>query len=196
MSLTPQFVLNIEQGVDFAHTFHWLAGTKFMAPIENIQEGYPTIITVTNHGINTLTPQPLFISGVEGCKHLNTVDTYITRGTYIDANTFSVGLSSVGEYWEPGTGEITYHGPTDITGYTAVCNIRRAWHSDTIIHTLTTENGGITLTTEDAGIQLTIPDDITSTFTFKNAVYDVDMISSGGYKQRVFRGPVILHRDI
>jgi hypothetical protein len=189
-------MLNIEQGVDFAHTFHWFAGNKFMAPIELIEEGYPTVITVTDHGLNTLTPQPIFISGVEGCPHLNTVDTYVARATRIDADTFSVGRSTVGQRWIAGTGEITYHAPTDITGYTAVCTIRRSWHHSTIIHSMTTENGGINLTTEDAGIELIIPDDITASFNFKNAVYDVDMIGPGGYKQRVFRGPVVLHRDI
>jgi hypothetical protein len=61
---------------------------------------------------------------------------------------------------------------------------------------MTTENGGITLYPEDGGIELKIPDDVTAGFTFKNAVYDVDMIGPFGYKQRVFRGPVVLHRDI
>lgn len=196
MSLTPQFQIDIEQGSDFAHTFQWLTGGVFMAPIEVIEEGYPTIVTVTGHGLNTVSPHPVIISGVEGCPHLNSTDTGIALCTRIDDDTFSLPMTSVGDVWEPGTGEITYYKPKDILNYTARATIRKNWFTETIIHEMTTENGGIVLTVEDAGIQLNIAKEVTAAFGFKNAVYDVDLITSGGYQTRVFKGPAVLHRDV
>lgn len=193
--LTPVYLLPIEQGANFAYTFQWLSGGVFMAPIELLEEGYPTIITVTGHGLNTVSDHPVIISGVQGIEHINAVDTEIAICTRLDENRISVPRSSVGQYWEVGTGEITYLKPTDLTGMTARCTIRKNWHSDTFIHQMTTENGGITLGLQDASIQLTIDKADTAAFNFKNAVYDLEMITAGGYETRLFKGPVKLFRD-
>ena len=65
--MTPRFELDMEQGATFNYTFHWYAGGKFMAPIEEIIVGYPTIIKVTAHGLPTISDTPVIISGVDGC---------------------------------------------------------------------------------------------------------------------------------
>jgi hypothetical protein len=194
--ITPQFHLYIEQGVNFDHTFQWLAGGMFMAPLELIQEGYPTIVTVSSHGLNTRSPHPVIISGVEGIPRLNSEGAESPFATRIDDNQFSLPISSVGKQWVPGTGELTYHLPTDLTDYTGRCVIRRNWYEADIIHEMTTENGGMTLTVEDGSIQLIIPKATTAGFSFRNAVYDVDLIASGGYEQRVFKGPITLEREV
>lgn len=194
-SLTPEVTLNVESGVNFNHTFQWLAGGLFMAPIEVIEVGYPTIVTVTDHGLNTVTPHPVFISGVQGCSGINSTNLKVPLCTYIDANTFSLPETSVGKDWVEGTGEITYLKPTPLTGYTGVCVIKKHWFSSTAIHTLTTENGGMVLGTVDGSIQLLIPKAITAGFTFRNAVYDVDLSTAGGYETRVFKGNVVNHRE-
>ncbi|MBW2647546.1 MAG: hypothetical protein JRE23_15505 [Deltaproteobacteria bacterium] len=196
LDLTPQFRLHIEQGVNFEHGFQWLAGGIFMAPIEYIETGYPTVLEVTSHGLNTLSSHPVIISGVEGCEALNSSDTDIALCTRIDDDHFSVPQSSVNKTWEEGSGEITYHIPTDITDYTCRCVIRKNWFSSTVIHELTTENDGIVLTVADGGIQLLIPKVATAAFNFTYGVYDVDMIAPSGYESRVFKGPVTLHREI
>lgn len=195
-SLTPEIHLHVEQGVNFEHTFQWLAGGVFMAPIEYIEEGYPTIMTVTGHGLNAITPHPVIISGIEGCPHLNSTNLSIPLCTRIDDDKFSVPLTSVGDEWREGTGEITYHQPTDITDMTARMVIRKNWFSNTAIHTLTTENSGIILTVADASIQLLIPKIDTAAFLFKHAVYDVDLMYSSGGEVRVFKGPITNHREV
>ena len=194
--ITPQFHLYVEQGVNFNHTFQWLNAGMFMAPIELIQEGYPTVITVTNHGLPTLSSLPVIISGVEGCQALNSENASMPFAARIDANRFSVPISSQGKNWVPGTGVLTYHLPTDLTGFTAECVIRRNWYSPTAIHTMTTANGGITLIPEIGGIQLLIPKATTAGFTFKNAWYDVDLTDGSGIEYRVFKGPISLEREV
>jgi hypothetical protein len=137
--ITPQYHLYIEQGTNFDHTFQWFNQGMFMAPIELITEGYPTIITVTGHGLNTRSPHPVTLSGIEGIPLLNSSETAVPLCTRIDADTFSVPISSVYKQWEAGSGEITYNIPTDLTSYTGRCVIRKNWWSDTIIHDMTTE---------------------------------------------------------
>jgi hypothetical protein len=193
---TPVFPLFIEQGVDFIHEFLWLGAGKFIAPIEHIEVGYPTIITVTNHGLNTLqSPQPIIISGVDGCPDLNSEATEIESGIYLDDDHFSMPVSTVADVWVPGTGEITYHKPTDLTGYTGEMKIRKNWYSDEVIHTISTALGTMILIPETGGITLNISAADTALFDFVGAVYDVDL-ELNGFWTRVFRGPVTLLTEI
>jgi hypothetical protein len=194
--ITPQFHLYIEQGVDYNHTFQWLNGGMFMAPIELIQEGYPTVITVTGHGLNSVAAHPVILSGIEGIPRLNSENTEQFLVTRLDDNRFSVPASSVGKQWVPGTGELTYHKPTDMTGYTGRCVIRRNWYEADSIHEMTTENGGMILELVSGSIQLVVPKALNADFTFRHAWYDVDMTSSAGVETRVFKGPVTLEREV
>jgi len=127
--MTPRFELDMEQGATFNYTFHWYAGGKFMAPIEEITVGYPTRIKVTAHGLPTISDTPVIISGVDGCEILNSKDTGIEEAIYVDADHFDMPQSTVADKWVPGTGEMTYHQPSDITGFTARMQIREKWHS-------------------------------------------------------------------
>lgn len=194
--LVPQFHIYIEQGVTFQHTFQWIAGPVIMRPIELITEGYPTVVTVTAHGLNTISSHPVIISGVEGCFRLNSQNNGIPLCTRMDDNQFSIPLSSVGQTWVPGTGEITYVQPTDLTNMTGKCVIRKNWYSPDVIYEMNTSNGGMVLTPEDGSIALNIPKNITASFTFRNAWYDVDLTAPDTTEVRVFKGPITLEREV
>jgi hypothetical protein len=198
----PEFPLYIEQGASFDSTLNWYGGGQFIAPIEHLEEGYPTIFTVTAHLLNAVSPTPVIVSGVQDLDHVNSEDTEIHLATRIDANNFSMPVTSVGETWEPGTGEITYWKPTDITGWGGECNIRKNWHSD-IIHTISTVLGTMVLDGTDGSIQLLADPEETKLFVFVGAVYDIDLWPGGGARPddgsaitRVFRGPITLAVDI
>ncbi len=191
----PEFPLHIEQGADFDHTLQWFGGGKVIAPIEDIELGYPTIITVTGHGLNAVSPTPVVISGCDGLPNLNSSDTSIALATRIDDDTFSVALSTVGDEWVVGTGEITYWAPSDLSAATAVMRIRKNWHSSTILATLSTATGELTLGAVDGSCRMQLTNVVTAALTFQGGVYDID-VTIGGYITRVWRGPVTLHRDI
>jgi hypothetical protein len=192
----PNFPLDIAQGATFSNTFHWYAGDTFMAPIEEIIVGYPTIIKVTAHGLPSVSDTPVILSGIDGCEILNSKDLGIDEAIYIDADHFKMRASTVKDCWGVGSGEITWIEPTDITGFTARMQIREKWHSTAFIHELTTENGGITLRVADAAIILEISPAVTETFKFNQAVYDVEMISPGADVTRIFEGIVTLHKEV
>ena len=194
--MTPRFELEMEQGATFNYTFHWYAGGKFMAPIEDIIIGYPTRIKVTAHGLPTISDTPVILSGIDGCDILNSEDLGIDEAIYVDADHFDMPQSTVNDPWITGTGEITYHKPSDITGFTARMQIREKWHSPDVIVELTTENGGIVLTVEDASIELTLLPTATALYTFRQAVYDIEMISPGGAVTRIIEGTITLSKEV
>lgn len=193
---TPRFELDMEQGATFNYTFHWYAGGRFMAPIEDITVGYPTRIKVTAHGLPTISDTPVIISGVDGADILNSEGTGIEEAIYVDADHFDMPQSTVADTWKCGTGEITYHKPSDITGFTARMQIREKWHSLDFIEELTTENGGIVLTVEDASIEITLLPAVTALYTFRQAVYDIEMIDPNGSITRIIEGTITLSKEV
>lgn len=192
----PTFHLPMAQGTDWATTFNWYGGGKFLAPIEEIDPGYPTRIRVTSHLLPTVSSTPIIISGVIGMEILNSKDTGVELCDREDADYFTVPISTVAKEWVLGTGEITYWQPTNITSYTARCHLRKKWYSTTYLQELTTENGGIVLTANDASIQLQLTAVQTAALDFDTCYFQVEMISPGGIVARVAQGSITMDREI
>lgn len=208
--MVPELPLHIEAGTSLDHTLQWFGGGKFIAPIEDITAGYPTVITVTGHSLNNLSPTPVIISGVNAIdeddneyemRNINSIDTGIDLATYIDVNSFSMPVSTVGEIWNNNSGEITHWLPSNITGWGGECNIRKNWHQP-VLHTISTALGTMTLNGTDGSVRLQIASNVTDTIDMVNGVYDIDLWPGGGARPtdgseitRVFKGPVTMHRD-
>jgi len=193
---TPNFEnVPIVQGSDWYLTVNWYGGGTFRAPIEEITAGYPTLIRVTAHSLPSSSDTPVIISGVEGMEILNSKDTGIELVKRIDADTFEVPVSTRGKDWTMDTGEITWYKPTDITDYTARCQMRKRWHSANYVFELTTENNGIVLDANDASIQLQLTAAQTATIVDDILVYDVELVSPGGTVTQVFRGSIKVDRE-
>ena len=87
--------------------------------------------------------------------------------------------------------------PVNLTGYTARMHMRNPIESPTIIHELTTENGGITFSDALAGkIELFISDADTSAFNFDSCVYDLEMIAPNADVIRLIEGEVTLSKEV
>jgi len=193
---TPIFNLTMEQGAYFTQTWNWYGGGKQMAPIEDITIGYPTVLKVTGHGLPTVSDTPVIVSGVDGIDDLNSRNTGIELAARIDANTFSLPVSSVAHIWTPGTGEITWYAPATITGYTARCTIRKNWHTSTPIVVLTSAGGGCVVTEADASVQIIVSAAATTAFDFVDAVYDIEMVPPAGDIVRLVMGNIHLSREM
>ena len=198
----PEFPLYIDQGATLDETFNWYGGGIQTRPIEHIDVGYPTLFTVTAHDLNTTSPTPVVVSGVEGLKHVNSENTEIHMANVQTVDRFAMPVTSVGEEWVPGTGEVTYWLESDITGWGGECNIRKNWHSP-ILLTISTELGTMILDGSDGSVQLTANPEVTKLLDFVGGVYDIDLWPGGGARPvdgspiyRIFTGPVYMHRDI
>lgn len=77
----------------------------------------------------------------------------------------------------------------DLTGYTAVMQVRDAVGSVVLIE-LNTENGRIAITPIAGAIELSLTDEETGALTIKSALYDLVLISSAGQATRLMEGKV------
>ena len=194
--MVPHYEVDMYQGSDWTPKLNWLGGGLFRAPIEEIDPGYPTKIQVTAHGLPSNEALPLIVSGVEGMEILNSKELAIMRASYVDANHFTLPISTVACEWIVGTGEVTYHKPTDISSMSFRGTLRARVHKGTALAELTTANGKIIDTHDDAGIQLKLTAAETALLNFTQAYINVEAVASpGGEVYPVFSLTVNLVRE-
>lgn len=184
--------LKIYQGSTFRQVLRWESSTKVYVPITNITKSAPVVITAANHAA------PLGwrvkVVGAGGMKEINQLDYQIVTDKTADTVTLNQ-INSLGFTTYTSGGVLEYNQPVQLTGYTARMQIREKVGSDTVLHSLTTENGGILLDTTLQTITLLIPDETTATFTFKAAVYDLEMLKSGEVSQ-LATGNISLSKEV
>lgn len=171
----------IYQGSTFKETYRWESETKVYVPIQNIAKSAPCVIT-TSEPHNLPVGWRIKVVGAGGMKEINSVgDVYYTvtdtTNTTLDIN--SVNSLQYSTYTSGGVVEAG--APVPLAGYSARMQIRESVDSTTVIHSATTENGGIELDdTTYKTITITIPAATTQGFTFETAVYSVELYTSGG----------------
>jgi len=84
----------------------------------------------------------------------------------------------------------------NLTDYDARMQIRTAVDSNSVIHELTVTNSGITITGTEGKITLQISATKTASFNWTEAVYDLELISSGGIVTRLVEGRVFLNKEV
>ena len=84
----------------------------------------------------------------------------------------------------------------NLTGYIARMQFRRSKSSTETLFSGTTENGIISLGGSNGTITINIPATTTDDFSFRNAVYDLELQSSGGIVTRLLEGAVELSREV
>lgn len=192
--MTAKINHKITQGSTFNPVMRWESAEKVYVPITNITKSAPVVITATGH--NLVNNWRVKFTNIGGMKELNS-DSQYHQCTVVDPNTINVNtINSLGYTAYSSGGVVEYNKPVDLTGFTARMQIRAKVDSDTIIHELTTENGGIVLNNVDKTIKLWISAGVTQTFTFQQAVYSLEMISSGGIVTQYAAGTISLIKEV
>lgn len=83
----------------------------------------------------------------------------------------------------------------DVTGFTARMQIRSKQSSSTVILEVTSDDY-ITVGDTDGEIYIEIPASVTEDLDFTRAVYDLEMISSGGIVTRLIQGDITLSKEV
>lgn len=188
--------LEIKQGETFEKSLNWYGGGKVCKMIENLTPGCPTQITITGHGLPSVSETPVFVSHVKpNNSRANTKKDTPVLATYIDANSFYIDADTVQQTYTPNTGLVTYYAPKNLTGWTARMHIRESVDADTTIVELTTP-GDITISTNDAKITITIAATVTAGFDFDEAVYDLELLDATSKVTRLIEGTVTLCKEV
>ncbi len=184
--------LKIYQGSTFRQVLRWESATKVYVPITNISKSAPVVITAPNHQI------PLGwrarVTGAGGMKEINSTEYSTVTSKTADTVTFNQ-INSLGFTAYTTGGVLEYNTPVDLANYTARMQIREKLTSDTVVHTLTTENGGIVFDNTLKTITLLIPDEITATFDFTSAVYGLELLT-GNDVIPFAGGTIALQREV
>ena len=86
--------------------------------------------------------------------------------------------------------------PIDLTGCTARMQVRPEIDSDTVLLSLTTENGGITLGGVAGTIELFISDRASAAFTWRSGVWDLEIEFTSGEVRRLAQGTVSVSPEV
>lgn len=92
--------------------------------------------------------------------------------------------------WKDSTGALV-----NLTGYTARMQIRQTVSNDTVLLSLTTENGRISLGGAAGTITLTLDAATSAGITFSRGVYDLELIH-GGVVTRLLEGQVDVSKEV
>lgn len=174
MAQPTKINFKVYQGSTFQETLRWESSTKVYVPIVAITKSAPMVVTATAHGI------PLGwrtkIVGAGGMKEANRDDYYQVTGTTTDTVTFNA-VNSLGFNTYTSGGVLEYNQPVDLAGVTARMQIRAKLEDTAVIHSMTTENGGVVVNNTTKTIELAIPATTTASFSFQTAVYSLELVS-------------------
>ena len=192
-------------GSSWDYVIRWGAAPIVRKPITNIDLslGAPRL-SVSSHGL--FEGWGVAVYGVKSPRQINAVNNPPEGSDYHSATVIDTGtieLNDVtpvdenGQEWPAYTsgGFIQYDTPVDLTGYTARMSIKDKI-GGAVLHSLTTENGGITIDTAAKTVLLSIPAATTEDFTWSRGVYDLEMVSATGKVTRIISGRIALSREV
>lgn len=192
-------------GSTWEYVIRWGTTPIVRKPITNIDLslGAPRL-SVSSHGL--FDGWGVAVYGVKSPRQINAVNNPPEGGDYHSATVIDTGtieLNDVtpvdenGQEWPAYTsgGFIQYDTPVDLTGYTARMSIKDKI-GGAVLHSLTTENGGIVIDPAAKTILLSIPAATTEDFTWSRGVYDLEMVSSAGKVTRIISGRIALSREV
>jgi hypothetical protein len=186
--------LKIYQGSTFKQVLRWESATKVYVPITSISKSAPVVVTAPGHQIPV--GWRARITGAGGMKEINQLDYQIATETTLDTVTFNQ-VNSLGFTTYTSGGILEYNKPVQLNNLTARMQIREKVNSPTVIHELTTQNGGIAFNDTYKTITLTIPDSATTAFSFTSGVYLLEFANSGSGEVYPFaKGSVSLEREV
>lgn len=165
----------VYQGGTFSEIIRWESDIKNYKTISAIDKSAPVRLTVTAHGI--ISGWRGWITNVKGMTEINSEDTPVIL-TVVDPNTIIVNSINAVDYTAYSSGGILrINDPMPLIGYTARMQLRAKVSDSTVLYELTTENGGIIINDSTKTITITIPASVTAGFTFKSAVYSLELVS-------------------
>jgi hypothetical protein len=187
----------IYQGSTFKETLRWESETKQYAPISSITKAAPCVITTASTHAVPLNWR-IRVTGVLGMKDINlasTTDYYLVTSKTTNTITLNqVNSSDYGAYTSGGI--VEWNTPIPLAGYTAQMQIRESIESTTVIHELTSANGGISIDPVNFTISMNISAVTTATFNFDAAVYSMELTDNQGLVYPFLSGGITLIKEV
>lgn len=191
--------ITLKQGKTFSRVFRWGSEPSVFAAISAITKAGQAVVTATTHGM----PTPEWMAAVVSvlgmteinCEHGGVRASDYTRAQYIDANTVRlVDVNSAEFTTYLSGGYLRFFTPVDLTGYTARMKIKNRPGGTEYLSLVSPTD--IVLDTAAKTITVTVSATATALLTFKNAVYDLELVSAGGIVTEIASGGIALVKEV
>jgi len=194
MTTPAKINFKIYQGSTFSEVLRWESSLKSYKTITGITQAAPVVITSAAHGVPP--NWRVKVTNVLGMTDINSTETYsiVTQTTTNSVTINSINSVSYKPYVSGGI--LEFNEPVDLTGFTGRMQIRQDIDSTATIAELTSANGGVLIDNTLKTITLIIPATTTANFSFTTAVYDLELISSGGQVTPFCGGIVTLIKEV
>lgn len=189
----------IYQGATWNPVLQWLQELPVQKAITAVALGLPTLATVTGHGITGTARVPVWITGVDGTRALNTTGYRATDeplwASAVDANTLAVDFDSSGLRKYLSGGVLTYYPPVDLSAYTAREEIRDSIDAPAALVVLTSSPAaGITLGA-DGTIRRVLTAAQTAALPLTASIHMLELTDPDGVVARFAQGSVSVCPD-
>lgn len=198
--MSNRYDLTIVQGETFNPRLLYMQPQLEVKTITGITSSGQAVVTAAAHGLTV--DWPVFVVGVTGMRQINHKPADLKNAArayqayYVSANAMRLNVDTSGFPAYAAGGEMLYHPPVNLTGYTARLQVRETLEAAGTILSLTTENGGISLGGAAGTIDLLVSAADTAALDFETAVYDLELVSAGGVVTRIMRGDVVLADEV
>lgn len=197
--MSTAYDITIKQGSTFSLTLKYGQPQFTVKAITGITKSGQAVVTAPTHGLTI--DWPVWVVGVAGMDQLNHRSDELRNACaayyayYVDGNSLRLDVDTTRFGAYTSGGEVLYHPPVNLTGYTARMQIRETVESTTTLVSLT-ELSGITLGGTAGTIAIVISATATALLDFDSAVYDLEVVSAGGVVTPVAYGNVYLNDEV
>jgi len=94
-----------------------------------------------------------------------------------------------------GTEEVPNYQPVNLTGYSARMEIRDKY-AGLLLHRMDTTGGTILIDGPNGSISFEIPASVSATWTWRNAVFDLELVDALGRVTRLIQGTITLTPEV
>lgn len=187
--------LTIKQGETFRKKWTWCSGAEVTKAIASITKGYPTVLTVTAHGLPA-GPIPVAIVNVDDLETASVAPADRVIATKVDTNSLSIDVDSSDFATYSSGGVLVYTPPIDLTGYSGRCMVRQTLGSATAILDVDNIDTGIVLGGTEGTVELVLTATQTAALTIAGMVFDVEVESGAGVVTRIASGTITLDKEV
>ena len=186
------------QGKTFTLALRWETIPIIYKPITGITATAPVRLTVVGHGCPD--GWRAAVTGVKGMSEINGEANKLKDSDYhivtvIDADTIEFNeVNAAGFKAYVSGGHLQFNTPVDLTGATARMTVKDKV-GGRVLHSLTTENGGIAIDPAAYSITLNISATDTETFAWKGAVYARKVVQ-GAVVTALLAGKVTVSKEV
>ena len=187
---------HVQAGTTFAPILKYSQPQLTVKTITAITNSGQAVVTATSHGLTV--DWPVWITSVKGMVQINSLPDDLERparayqGYYVDANTMRLNLDSAAFSAYVSGGELLYHPPVDLTGYSATMVITPLGTGATPITLTSTPAAGITLGDANGQISPVISAATVAAWTWQTAKYTLNLTDGSGVVTPLASGAFIV----